>query len=146
MLATMGWISEGKVVVKQILIRHQIFARSASRFSIFQKIGTNCHVMMSVGHVEFVRTYRSLHVYIWVVCPSSYNLVSTYLDLDHEDYACLLHWCFLLPQHMCNNRCCGCISAARWPSYRPCCQFYCPLAACKFFQPVSCIVRFCVLP
>ena len=39
MLATMGWIREKRMIMRRVLIRHQIFARSASRFSIFQKTG-----------------------------------------------------------------------------------------------------------
>ena len=66
MLVTMGWIRQGRVVVKHVLIRHQIFARSAGRSSVFPKTGYGLPCSDVVG------AYR--------ICQKIFILAHLYLE------------------------------------------------------------------
>ncbi len=113
MLATMGWIREKRMIMRRVPIRHQVFARSASRFSIFQKTGYRLPRNDVVGACKICQK-RNPCTSLPRICALQVTTLSPpYLALDHEDYACLPHWRFVLSQYMYYNCCCCCcISAA----------------------------------
>ena len=82
-------------------IRHQTYARSASRFFTFRQWNTYCHVTVSQEQANLAKLINP--------CMSLGGL----LVLNHEDYACLPQWRYLLSQYVYYNCCCCCISACQ---------------------------------